>query len=124
LQALPQEQPVQPRSADTGAADTQAIQEALERFEAAFNSRSVAKLQTEWLNIGKRAKQLDDVFHTVDFVQINEKCTGAPTISGGSAEWKCNELAQYQKGVWLKAQPKTLYFVKQGNRWVLKDKLP
>jgi tetratricopeptide (TPR) repeat protein/predicted Ser/Thr protein kinase len=125
LQATQQEQAVQPnKTVDTGAADTQAIQEALERFEAAFNSRSLAKLQPEWLNIGKRAKQLDDVFHTVDFVQINEKCSGAPTISGNNAEWKCNELAQYQKGVWQKAQPKTLYFVKQGSKWVMKDKLP
>jgi len=124
LQAMPQEQPVQPKAVDTSAADVQQIQEALERFETAYDSRNIAKLQTEWLNIGKRAKQLDDVFHTVDFVHINEKCQGAPTISGGSAEWKCNELVQFQKDAWLKAQPKTLYFVKQGNRWVMKDKLP
>ncbi|WP_263352366.1 protein kinase domain-containing protein [Acidicapsa acidisoli] len=125
LQPVPQEQAVQPKPVDTSAADTQAIQEALERFEAAFDGRSVAKLQTEWLDIGKqRGKQLDDLFHNFDYAQITEKCSGTPTISGGSAEWKCNELVQFQKGVWLKAQPKTLYFVKQGNRWVMKDKLP
>ena len=118
------EQPSPSKTVDTGAADTQGIQEALERFEAAYDSRNIARLQTEWLNIGRRAKQLDDVFHTVDFVQISEKCSGSPTILGTNAEWKCNELVQFQKGVWLRAQPKTLYFVKQGAKWVLKDKLP
>ena len=124
LQAVPMEQPSPSKTVDTGAADTQGIQEALERFEAAYDSRNIARLQTEWLNIGRRAKQLDDVFHTVDFVQISEKCSGSPTILGTNAEWKCNELVQFQKGVWLRAQPKTLYFVKQGAKWVLKDKLP
>jgi hypothetical protein len=125
LQPVPQEQAIQPKPVDTSAADIQAIQEALERFEAAFDGRSVVKLQTEWLDIGRqRGKQLDDLFHNFDYAQITEKCSGTPTISGGNAEWKCNELVQFQKGVWLKAQPKTLYFVKQGNRWVMKDKLP
>jgi hypothetical protein len=133
LQAVPQEQPAQPaqpvqpqpRLADMSAADVQGISEALDRFQAAYDSLNTAKLQTEWLDMGKqRAKQLDQLFHTFGFAQINEKCSGQPSISGNSAEWKCMELVQFQKGTWLKPQPKTLFFVKQGGKWVMKDKLP
>jgi serine/threonine-protein kinase len=128
LQPVPaaQEPPPPPKLAvDNNAADLQGISEALDRFQAAYDSRNLPKLQTEWLDIGKqRAKNLDGLFHTFDFAQINEKCSGQPTISGNSAEWKCMELVQFQKGVWQKALPKTLYFVKQGSRWVMRDKLP
>jgi len=127
LTPVPQPQePAQPKQAvaDNGA-DIQGVEEARERFEAAYATRNVTKVDAEWLNIGKqREKQLDNLFHTFDIAVINEKCSGQPTINGNNAEWHCMELVQFQKGVWPKALPKTLYFVKQGNRWVMKDKIP
>ena len=130
LQAVPQEAPPVQQKApapvvDTNAADMQGISEALDRFQAAYDSRNMSKIEAEWLDIGKqRSKNLDNLFHNFDFAQINEKCSGQPAISGNNAEWRCMELVQFQKGVWQKALPKTLYFVKQGGRWVMKDKLP
>jgi tetratricopeptide (TPR) repeat protein/predicted Ser/Thr protein kinase len=115
----------QPKPVDTSAADIQGIQDALGRFQAAYKSRNVAKLQTEWLQIGsQRSKQLDGVFKSVDVVNIQEKCSGQPTISGNTAEWHCEELLQFTKGNWQSPQPKVLDFVKQGSRWVLQDKKP
>ena len=127
LKPVPQEAvaPTRPVQVDNSAADMQGISEALDRFQAAYDSRDIPKLQTEWLEIGKqRSKQLDQLFHNFDYAQISEKCSGQPAISGNSAEWKCMELVQFQKGVWQKALPKTLYFVKQNGRWIMKDKLP
>jgi hypothetical protein len=95
-----------PAVVDNGA-DVQGVQEAVDRFVSAYESRNMGRIRTEWLNIGTRSKQLDNLFQSIEI-----------------AEWHCSELQQFQKGVWLRAQQKTLTFVKQGTKWVMKDKLP
>jgi hypothetical protein len=121
--SIPQPPP-QRQAADDRSEDDQLIHDALMRFQAAYNSRNINQLKAEWLNVGKRSKQLEEVFQTAEVVKIQESCIGQPEISGTTAAWHCNETLQFSKGDRPRTQANTLKFVKQGTKWVLEDKLP
>jgi serine/threonine protein kinase len=104
------------------ATDEEQIQEAHDRFEAAYSSKNIATLQREWLNIGsERIQVMQDIFKRAKIVKIKEKCSGQPVVTGQTAEWRCKEIVQLDSK-FFGPSTKTLEFEKRSSRWVLKDK--
>ena len=111
-----------PKEINTGDAEVEKIRNAHDRFEAAYGSKNIEQLKSEWLDIGKqRSDQMQDIFQKADVVAIHEKCNGVPTITGNDANWRCTEIVQLNKN-FFGPNPKTLHFSKIGPKWVLRDK--
>jgi hypothetical protein len=105
-------------------ADYAGIQAALRNFEQAYDSRNMGRIQANWLNIGARAKGIAGVMQDAEFVDVHEECAGNPAISGNTATQSCTEVVKYSKSDQPKRLPKTITFVKNGDKWVMKDKTP
>ena len=115
--------PPTPPAADNSA-DIQGIQEALRSFEAAYNSRNMARIQATWLNIGPRAKTIAGALQAAEVVNIKEECQGQPSISGTTATQNCTEVAQYSRSDAPRRLQKSVTFTKVNGKWVMKDKTP
>jgi PEGA domain len=100
------------------------IQAALRRFEQAYDSRNMVKIQANWLNIGQRVKTIAGVMQEAEMVDMHEECIGAPTIKGNTAMQICTEVVRYNKSDSPKRLPKTITFNKTGETWVMQDKTP
>ena len=112
--------PTQP--VDTGAAELPGIQAALRSFEQAYDSKNMARIQANWLDIGPAAKGIEGTMQAVDYAEIHEDCKGSPNVNGSSASWNCTESSRFSKSDQLRSFPKSITFTKNGDKWVIKDK--
>jgi eukaryotic-like serine/threonine-protein kinase len=132
LQPVPvaQEPPVavtqKPTAVVDNGADVQLIEEARQRFVSAYESRNLGRLEGEWLNLKKQdklAKQINQVLQAADILKVNEKCDETRlVVTGNNAVWPCYESVDLVKNHFMRPIPVTLYFVKEGTKWVLQDK--
>ena len=125
-EAPPQPAPVAAAPAaaavDDHAADYKGIQAAVANYVAAYQSKNLGQLQAAWLNAGGQVKRLKGVFDAADFVKLSDQCSGQPVITGDKATQRCEETSQYFKNTPPQSNPFTYTFVKNGGRWVLKDR--
>jgi hypothetical protein len=113
---------VEPKVSTGSPSDVQSIKETLARFKGAYDSMDTNALRRKWSSLSQtQADAIKTTFVGLTSLRLNDNCDGAPTISGDTAEWTCQETIKY----FIKGQPEipavhktiTYYLKRAGAKW-------